>query len=443
LATAARVIGRFRHPPHLTRLLLGIAAIALLVEAYYAIVLRTNDYSVHLAYGRFFLEGAPFRTDGATAFYPLGRLWLNASFASLEYYTGRTICYLGAVASLGLSFRMWSELASTAVPIAREKRTAAIGWTIAVLLPYVIRDLDECGLQLWLLFFLTSAAYTFAHGWKTLSGFWLGVAIVYKAAPLLFLPLLVWKREWKTAACTVLFTVVLSMLPATYLGWKETVAAHRFWFSRAGEILQNQQAYPSAPGIEEPKTQNVSLKALIARYLRTYAPGHALTVDHPLFLQFGNMSEKDAAKTVTVTILLLGAVIALRMRRKWDSPLSSRDFASEWAVACLFVAIMSPLCWRQHLVMALPCAYLVARERLGENAAQDWRKWVPVVAACAILLLRREIIGRDLAHVLLTYKFDTLAVLSYALLALTLPKAQTTANVSATPVIQRRIAKAA
>ncbi len=39
-----------------------------------------------------------------------------------------------------------------------------------------------------------------------------------------------------------------------------------------------------------------------------------------------------------------------------------------------------------------------------------------VFAATAILLVHREVIGRDLAHVLLTYKFDTMAVLSYALL---------------------------
>jgi hypothetical protein len=127
-------------------------------------------------------------------------------------------------------------------------------------------------------------------------------------------------------------------------------------------------------------------------------------------------------------------VIALRMRRKWNSPLSNRDFAPEWAVACLFVAIMSPLCWRQHLVMALPCAYLVARERLSENASKDWRKWVPVFAACAILLLRREVIGRDVAHVLLTYKFDTMAVLSYALLSLTLPKTKPASLELASPL---------
>ncbi|MDQ3330861.1 MAG: glycosyltransferase 87 family protein, partial [Planctomycetota bacterium] len=385
LATAARFVRSLTQPPVLTRVLIGVAAVVVLVQGYRAVFVRTNDYDVHLEYGRFFLEGEPFKSDGATAFYPLGRLWMNASFASIEYYTGRALCYVAAIVSLGVTLRMWGELAARAVPMAANKRTAAIGWTVAVLLPFIIRDLDECGLQLLLLFFLTSAGYAFAHGWKRLSGFWLGFAIVYKAAPLLFLPLLIWKREWRAAGWTIVFTIVLSTLPATYLGWQETGAAQRTWFSRAAGILRNQQAYPSAPGIEQPKPQNVSLKALIARYLRTYPPGHSLHVDHPLFFQFGRMSERVAAATVMGVVLALGAVIAWRMRRPWETPLANADFAPEWAVACLFVAIMSPLCWRQHLVMALPCAYLVARERLSATASTGWRKWVPVLAAIPFL----------------------------------------------------------
>ncbi len=419
---------RWTTPPRLTRLLLSVAALVVFVEGFYAVFWRKNDYSVHVIYGGFFLDGQPFKTDGATAFYPLGRLWMNAALASFDYHVGRTLCYLGAVLSLGLTFRMWSELARASVPLPNEKRTAAIGWTVAVLLPYLIRDLDECGLQLLLLFFLTAAGYSFAHGRKAMTGFWLGVAIIYKATPLLFLPLLLWKREWRAAAATALFTIVLSLLPATYLGWDQTLAAHKFWFSRAGAILENQDAYPSVPGIEAPKTQNVSLKALAARYLETHPPGHPLHVDHPLFLQFGRLNPSAARASVTAFILLLGAGIAWRMRRRWNRPLDDPHFAPEWAVACLFAALMSPLCWRQHLVMVLPCAYLVARERVVSIGPADWRKWLTVVAACAILFTRREIIGRDLAHVLLTYKLDTVAVLSYGLLALTLAKPGATAT---------------
>ncbi|MGC1276268.1 MAG: glycosyltransferase family 87 protein [Planctomycetaceae bacterium] len=422
MANLVRIYRTWSAPPRLTRLLLAVAAVAVLVEAYYGIIWRKNDYSVHILYGRFFLEGKPFQTDGATAFYPLGRLWLNASLASLEYYTARTLCYVAAVVSLGLTLRMWSELARPTTPLPLQKRTAAIGWTVAVVLPYLIRDLDECGLQLMLLFFLTAAGYTFAHGRKTQSGFWLGLAVVYKATPLLFLPLLLWKREWRTAGSMLAFATALSLLPATYLGWNETVAAHRFWFDRAGGILEEQQAYPSVPGIEAPKIQNVSLKALLARYLETHPPGHSLYVEHALFAQFGDLSPDAAKLAVTAIILLLGAGIAWRMRRRWSRPRDDRHFAAEWAVACLFTALMSPLCWRQHLVMVIPCAYLVARERLGPQAAGGWRKVLPIIAACVILLTRREIIGEDLAHVLLTYKLDTLAVLSYGLLSLTLPE---------------------
>lgn len=421
MANLVRVYRTWSTPPRLTWLLLAVAAVAVLIEAFYGIFWRQNDYSVHILYGKFFLEGKPYQTDGATAFYPLGRLWLNASLASLEYYTGRTLCYVAAVVSLGLTFRMWSELARPTVPLPARKQSAAFGWTVAVILPYLIRDLDECGLQLMLLFFLTAAGYTFAHDRKTQSGFWLGLAVVYKATPLLFLPLLLWKREWRAAGSMLAFATALSLLPATYLGWNDTVAAHRFWFDRAGGILEEQQAYPSVPQIEAPKVQNVSLKALLARYLETYPPGHPLYVDHPLFTQFGNLSPGVAKLAVTAMILVLGAGIAWRMRRRWNRPLDDRHFAAEWAVACLFAALMSPLCWRQHLVMVIPCAYLIARERLGPQAAGGWRKTLPIIAACVILLTRREIIGDELSHVLLTYKLDTLAVLSYGLLCLTLP----------------------
>jgi hypothetical protein len=425
-------VRRWSAPPRLTRLLLAVAAVAVAVEGVYAVFVRQNDYSVHVRYGQFFLDGQPYRTDGATAFYPLARIWLDASLASFEYYTARTLCYLGAVLSLGLTLRMWSELARPAVPLPDEKKTAAIGWTLAILFPYLIRDLDECGLQLWLLFFLTAAGYALARGRGVFCGFWIGLAVVYKATPLLFLPLLVWKRQWKAAASTVAFTVVLSLLPATYLGWGETIDAQKFWFSRAGGILENQGAYPSVPGIEEPKIQNLSLKALLARYVETYPPGHALYLDHPLFFQFGNLPPAAAKAAVTGLILLLGGAITWRMRRPWDRPLEDRDFAPEWAVACLFAALMSPLCWRQHLVVAVPCAYLIARERLSPLAKKNWRQWLVVAAACALLLTRRELIGRDLARLLVSYKLDPLFLLGYALMCLTLPKPAATAE-GATP----------
>ena len=64
-------------------------------------------------------------------------------------------------------------------------------------------------------------------------------------------------------------------------------------------------------------------------------------VRHPLFVQFGDLSPEAAKATVTGVILLLGAGIAWRMRRRWGRPLADPEFAPQWAIACLFAALMS------------------------------------------------------------------------------------------------------
>ena len=432
LSTAARRL------PRSTWLLIAAAAAVVAVEGVYAVFKRTNDYNVHLWYGNWFLEGRPYSAPGA-GFYPLGRVWFDAGFASVEYYTGRAFCYVAALAGLGLSLVMWRRLSGAAAPLPEGKAAAAAWWTVLVLAAFLVRDLDECGLHLLLLFFLSAAGYARMHGRSAATGFWLAVAVVYKATPLLFLPLLVWKREWRTAGWTVAFTAALSLLPATYLGWNETLSAHRAWFVRTADILGKQEAYPSSPGFEPPKQQNVSLRAAFARFVESHPPGHPLRLDHPLFVQPGNLPPRQAKAAVMGLTLLLGAAIAWRMRRQWSAgPVRpggavSADFAPEWAVACLFTSLMSPVCWRQHLVLALPCVYLVARERLRPGAVGGWRKWFPAVAGAVFLLAHRTVIGTDLAHVAVSYKLDTFGLLGFTLLALTLPRPDAAETASAAP----------
>lgn len=426
--------------PRSTRWLALVAAVAVVIAGIYGIFLRTNDFSVHLRYGESFLWGNPYGFNDGTPFYPLGRLWFNAGLASLNYYASRALCYMAAIAGLALTMVMWQRMAAAAAPLPKEKWVPAIAWTLFVLSALIIRDLDECGLQLFLLFFLTAGGYCLVNRWHALSGFWIATAIVYKATPVLFLPLLIWKREWRAAAWTMVFTVVLSLLPATYLGWQPMLDAHAFWLERASGILDDQGAYPFVPGIEPPKVQNESLKALLARYTASYPEDHPIYVDHPLFFQFSPLSDQQAKPVVMGLILLLGAAIAWRMRGGWPRPKENPQFAADWATACLFAALMSPLCWRQHLVMAIPCAYLVARERLRPGASGGWRKWLPVVAGVILLGTRREIVGDELGIVLLSYKLDTLAVLFYVVLALTLPSRNLAAGAAAEPRILARAA---
>ena len=404
------------------RVLLGMALLIVSVESVYALVLRMNDFDVHVRFGSYFLDGEPYRLDhGSISFYPLARTAFDGMLAGLGTYPAKILCFIAAVASLVYIARTWIRLARPLIPLPADRELPAVALTVLTLFPFLIRDLDECGLQILLLAGLTAALDAFQRGRKLVCGLWLGAAIVYKATPLLFLPLLVWKREWKAAGWTALFTVLWSLTPALYLGWNEMVVQQQNWLTMSQSILSKQAAYPSVPGIEEPKIQNVSLRAGIARYLETWPAGHPLNVDHPWFFQFGNLDPVTAKRVVMVAILLLGTLVALRMRKPWVDPPQNWNLLAEWGTACVFVALMSPICWRQHLITALPCAYLAVRSNLAQK--MNWRWGAVALVTVIVLCSRREVIGRDLAHVVLTYKLDTLAVLLLSGLALSLPRA--------------------
>ncbi|MGE0609702.1 MAG: glycosyltransferase 87 family protein [Pirellulales bacterium] len=401
---------------------LWLVAVAAVVEGGYAIFLRGNDFNCHLEFGRHFLQGNPYSSQGN--YYPLGRLMLDSLLPLGEYFTTRAVCYLLAVAGLFAVFAMWGRMADAWFPGRLPQRRGAVLLTLAALLPLLIRDLDECGLQIFLLLLLTLAAHAQFHGGKWQSGFWLAAAVTYKATPLLFLPLLLWKREWKSAASLAMCVVGLNLLPAVYLGWDTTIASHRYWLVNSASIMRDTpEAYPSIPhGIEAPQIRNASLKAGLARFVETYPPGHPLHLKHPLFFQFGALPVEWAKPTVNGIILLLGLAIAWTMRRSWAADSTRQGLLKDWAVACIFTALMSPICWKQHLILLIPAIYLLSRWILAGATITRWQWWL--MACCGVVFLgtRRTIVGEELSLLLQSYHLLTWAALAVVWLVIRLPQ---------------------
>ena len=156
---------------------------------------------------------------------------MNAALALAPYRLTRAIVYCLALAGLLACYRIWSGLAArTNQPGAQATGAttrAAAMLAVILLLPYVIRDLDECGLQLILLFLLTMAAWALSRGKSVQTGFWLGTAVCYKMTPLLFLPFLLWKRQWSAAASMAVFFLLWCAAPALYSGWQHNLEATR------------------------------------------------------------------------------------------------------------------------------------------------------------------------------------------------------------------------
>ena len=229
---------------------------------------------------------------------------------------------------------------------------------------YLIRDLDDCGLQIFLLFFLTSAMSNLAAGNHARVGFWLATATTYKATPIIFLPYLVWKRQWRAAAWMAVFIGAWACAPMPFVGVEKTVQCHQQWLAHIQRVAEHRKAYPDQL-IEPQRTDNLSLMALFARCVETYPPGHLLYVDHPLFLQPGNLAPEQAYVAVQGMLLSLGALLAWRFRRSFQSSAATTGLTAEWAAVSLLVAIVSPLCWKQHLVLGLPALFLIVRATLA------------------------------------------------------------------------------
>lgn len=404
---------------------LALALLAAIAVAQGVVAIgRDNDFAVHRELGKGFLQGDPYA--GGLDTYPVPRMMFNGLLASVPHLYARAGCYLLALLALYAVFRMWSSLAEGQVHGSPDvNRTAGILVALGFL-PYLLRDLDECGLQIFLLFFLTAAAYALVKQRALQTGFWIATGIAYKVAPLLFVPFLMWKRQWRATAYVAVFSVLWALVPALYLGMDATMAGHKRWFARISKVNSTREAYPSLQEMEPPKPQNLSLMATLARYLETYPNDHRLFSEnpwlphHPGFRQFGNLDQETAFFAVRGILLGLGLILAWRWRRAWTQNLAG-DLPSEWACVTMLATLLAPQCWKQHLVVVLPAAFLALRQQLLTASWFRWRLGVMGLIVAVVLLSRQSVVGRDLSVVLLSYKLDSIAALLLLALNLTMP----------------------
>jgi Glycosyltransferase family 87 len=401
---------------------LWFLAVLAVSEGCWTVFFRDNDFLWHRHHGQHFLEGRPHG-----AHYLPARGFMDIPLAIGPYRLTRAVVYCLAIALLLACYRLWNDMAARSAPPSMPAVRAAGMLTVLLLLPYVFRDLDECGLQIILMFFLTMAGWLLSRGKGVWAGFWLGTAACYKATPLLFLPFLLWKSQWRSAAAMAGCFLLWCAAPSLYSGWEHNLQAHKDWLAGMHQQHPTQQAYPSLPGGGDLKWNNMSLLAGIARYLETYPSDHPLfkddpILDHPCFFQFGNLAPAAATLTMFGILGILGLWFAWKTRRNWcrlrlgeNGDGSARRqslsgaFEGEWAAVCALCALLSPLCWKQHMVLILPCMFLVLRNVFNTAGAYGRRlTLIGICSALMCLLPGPDILGGNFSAVLHSYKLHTL-----------------------------------
>jgi hypothetical protein len=444
-----RALNAWHASPRARRTATIAIVVVLVVQGYWSVFVRRSDFDWHYAVGQAFIAGDPYNCN--SDHYPLGRTMFNAALATLPSRLAKIGMYLLAVGGLAYCIARWQTMAAGRAGTDRPLSAAAMAVALAILAPYMLRDLDECGLQLLLLFMLTAAALALWRGSVWRAGLWLAAAVTYKATPLLFLPLLLWKRQWRAAAAMVVFIVALNLAPAAWLGWDKMVSCNAQWLARARNAAATQDP-ALAPILNcPPEPRNFGLQVAFARYLQHcwYPPESFSPHNHPWYVHFGSLEPATAGVVTKGILLLMAAALAWRFWRPWTtapvpdaaSAQPGDRFATEWAVVTLLCALLSPFCWKQHLVLALPCLFLVVNDLFQREKLPRIRLAAVALIAVLVIFTKRFAWGHELSIVVASYKPDTIAMLVMLLLAVTI--AQQDRGRRPTDASPRRTAKGA
>lgn len=368
---------------------------------------RIGDYDISREMGRRFLAGEHLYAGGLHYPYTPSAALSFAPLALVSPGLGLAMRYAAAVGGLWLTLRLlrtmvgrWRRL-DAATALAAEVVTLVLG------AQYILRDLDDGGPHLLLLTIVVGGAYCVSRGRAVLGAAWFGLATVLKAPAGLFLPFFLWKRQWGLAGLSIAAAFVWTALPVVWMG-PASWWSHEVEWTRTA--LQSVLGNPT-PGVRasEQRVQNQSLTVAAMRYLERYPDGHPLRIPHPAYVSFLDLGPEAARRAAAGIVGALVLACAWLMRRPYrgvDDP--------AWLLECgavlILTLLLSPVTWLQHLVFVVPALYLIAAEGCGRTlgtpaSAAMWAYAVPA------LLLNREVLGKDLSLLILSYHVHTLALL--------------------------------
>lgn len=413
------------------RIVLGMAALVLIVLPFARIVKSPrNDFVNHYESGRRFRYGEPLYEGGHNYPYPPFWAMAHAPFTVFPLRVAQPIAYLiGVLALVALvrSFQGWSfETGSCSAELAhdagadpwtnpkchatnpavldRESSTMELGRgqvevgnggvVLGLLLgsSFLLRDLDECAANTFLLSLTWLGLTSWTRGRDLWGGVLIGLATALKCTAAIAILYAVWKRQWRLAAAAALATVVLSLAPAPWMGWRSYVDHLRQW---ARPVIGGMTNPDPSVGVLGPQPlSNKGLRPAIARYLMHLPADHPGRVDSPLYVDFLNFSPRLAGLIATLILAGLGGVVAW-----WTSgALEGRDdprWLAGGALVLLFGLLASPITWGQHCVAALPALVLLSRRLLAGTLSPAGV--VSLVLFCALVFgLNRGLIGRPL-----------------------------------------------
>ena len=315
-----------------------------------------RDIDIHREIGRRFLSGEYlYANDYCYMYLPTTGIYF-APLLAIERNPSLALRYAVAIVCLVGTIMVFHRM--IVGPAARK------GWSSLLLgvgagaltLQFILNDLDDGGPHLILLGILSAGIYAIWLGREWLGAALVGLGIVLKITPALFVLLFIWKRQWRLASYTVLATVFWIVLPVLYMGPASWWEHHTEWTRNAVLSVLDRQA----EGRQENELQkaNLSLRHTMLRYLVTYPPGHRLRQVDRGYKPVLDLPSPVANAIVGVSAIGLLGLFMWSSRREFEGSGDPR-WAQDCAGTLMLALFLSPITWDQHLVWMIPAAIVV------------------------------------------------------------------------------------
>ncbi len=352
-------ITEFAKSPLFERLVKISLTIAAVVHGYIISFGRSfhfRDIDIHREIGRRFLSGEYlYANDYCYMYLPTTGIYF-APLLVLERNPSLALRYAVAIVCLVGTIMVFHRMIFGSA--------ARKGWSLLLLgvgagaltLQFILNDLDDGGPHLILLGILSAGIYAIWIGREWLGAALVGLGIVLKITPALFVLLFLWKRQWRLASYTLLATVLWIVLPVFYMGPISWWEHHTEWTKNVMLSVLDRQV----EGRQENELQkaNLSLRHTMLRYLVTYPQTHRLRQVDPGYRPVLDLPSPVANAIVGVAAIGLLGLFVRSGRREFQGPGDPR-WAQECAGTLMLALFLSPITWDQHLVWMIPAAVVV------------------------------------------------------------------------------------
>jgi len=228
---------------------------------------------------------------------------------------------------------------------------------VSLLISFMImEDRVKSDLQMFqvnsLLLFLSILSLRWLDRRPALAGIALGLAMNIKVFPIIFLPYLMFRRRWRTAASMVGSTVLFGLLPSVIIGWKTNLQY----------LAQSSAGFLSLLGIHLDVQQKAQIKDVTVSYSVSIPSGLAriLGAEHSTIAGI-------LVSSILIILIVFGTWVYRQRglpRRNWPNWFQQQTspwramVALEWSVLMAIALIFSPQTNSRHFLMLAPLAML-------------------------------------------------------------------------------------